>query len=246
MNLFMDRLRNFFTFDGRDIAGENIANPIGTILSAALLLRYSLGMEEEALVIEKAVKHVLDVEKIRTKDLGGKARTTEMGDAIVNQGKVLLCQKYPKWIPMTPTGRLIPSALPFKQRPMTLCEKIICHAALGLPAPFHVSPGDMVCVSVDWTIASELTWKGMEKTFDTMGRPAIFRNDRFWLAIDHTVDPSIYHLPKPKDLIETSEKFAKEAKLTDFHGPNQTILHTEFYRERALPGYVFSNDTLAK
>jgi homoaconitase/3-isopropylmalate dehydratase large subunit len=71
-----------------------------------------------------------------------------------------------------------------------------------------------------------------------MGRPAIFRNDRFWLAIDHTVDPSIYHLPKPKELISASEQFAKEAQLTDFHGPNETILHTEFYRERALPGQM--------
>ena len=104
------------------------------------------------------------------------------------------------------------------KRPMTLCEKIICNSAVGLDRPW-VQPGDMVCVSVDWTIASELTWKGMEKTFDSMNRPKIFRADRFWLAIDHTVDPSNYHMPKPKDLIEASERFAKEAKLTDFHGP---------------------------
>ena len=123
------------------------------------------------------------------------------------------------------------------KRPMTLCEKIICNSAVGLDRPW-VKPGDMVCVSVDWTIASELTWKGMEKTFDSMNRPKIFRADRFWLAIDHTVDPSNYHLPKPKELIDASERFAKEAKLTDFHGPNQTILHTEFYRERALPGQM--------
>jgi len=43
-----------------DIAGKGIANPLGTILSAALLLRYSLGMEEEARTVEGAVREVLD------------------------------------------------------------------------------------------------------------------------------------------------------------------------------------------
>lgn len=43
-----------------DIAGRNIANPLGTILSGALLLRHSLGLEQEAAAIEKAVSQVLD------------------------------------------------------------------------------------------------------------------------------------------------------------------------------------------
>ena len=78
----------------------------------------------------------------------------------------------------------------------------------------------------------------MEKTYSQMGRPKIWRNDRFWLAVDHTVDPKIYHEKKPKELIYASECFAKEAKLKDYHGPNETILHTDFYRERAQPGML--------
>jgi hypothetical protein len=222
-----------------DIAGANIANPIGTILSAAMLLEYSLGLPKEARAIEMAVKIVLDVRGLATKDLGGMTTTSEMGDAIVKELEMLLdVMNAQEAVKLDAVGRLIPSSLNFKRRPMTLCEKIICHSAIGLPWPFHVSPGDMVCVSVDWTIASELTWKGMEKTFDTMGRPQIFRRDRFWLAVDHTVDPSINHLEKPRELIAASEAFAKEAALTDYHGPNQTILHTEFYRERAMPGQM--------
>ena len=223
-----------------DIAGQGIANPIGTILSAALLLEYSLGLVQEARAVEEAVAHVLDVQGLRTRDLGGSTSTSEFGSAVLKvlQDKLVALnqQELLKDVQVDAMGRLVSSALPFQRRPMTLCEKIICHSAIGLPAPYHVAPGDMVCVSVDWTIASELTWKGMEKTFDEMGRPKINRNDRFWLAIDHTVDPSINDQPKPRELISASEKFAKEAKLTDFHGPNQTILHTEFYRERALPG----------
>lgn len=71
-----------------DIAGRGIANPIGTILSAAMLLRYSLGLERPAKAIEEAVRKVLDNPELggyglRTADLGGKASTKEMGDKVV-------------------------------------------------------------------------------------------------------------------------------------------------------------------
>jgi 3-isopropylmalate dehydrogenase len=78
-----------------DIAGQGIANPIGTILSAAMLLRYSLGMGTYADTIEKAVRIVLDEEveggfAYRTKDLGGQRGTVEVGDKIVEVlGKLL-------------------------------------------------------------------------------------------------------------------------------------------------------------
>jgi 3-isopropylmalate dehydrogenase len=67
-----------------DIAGKGIANPIGTILSAAMLLRHSLGLEAEALAVEKAVHDVV-ADGARTADLGagGKSISTgEMGSAI--------------------------------------------------------------------------------------------------------------------------------------------------------------------
>lgn len=71
-----------------DIAGKGIANPIGTILSAAMLLRYSLGLEKPAKAIEDAVRKVLDTPNLggyglRTADLGGSVRTAEVGDKIV-------------------------------------------------------------------------------------------------------------------------------------------------------------------
>jgi len=68
-----------------DIARQDRANPIGTILSAAMLLRWSLGREDAASAIERAVAHVLD-DGLRTADLlldGGEAiGTTEMAHAI--------------------------------------------------------------------------------------------------------------------------------------------------------------------
>ncbi len=69
-----------------DIAGRDIANPLGTILSAAMMLRYSLNNETLALKIEAAVKKVL-ASGLRTADIhqAGTTRvgTTQMGDAVV-------------------------------------------------------------------------------------------------------------------------------------------------------------------
>jgi 3-isopropylmalate dehydrogenase len=65
-----------------DIAGKGIANPVGTILSAALMLRYSLRMEDEALLIERAVDQAI-TDGARTRDLGGKLTTRQMTDEII-------------------------------------------------------------------------------------------------------------------------------------------------------------------
>jgi 3-isopropylmalate dehydrogenase len=65
-----------------DIAGRGIANPVGTILSAALLLRYSLKLEQEALAIEKAVDEAI-THGARTADIGGKLTTRQMTDEVI-------------------------------------------------------------------------------------------------------------------------------------------------------------------
>ena len=67
-----------------DIAGKGIANPIGTILSAALMLRYSCGLEQEAMAIESAVDRTLAAGR-RTADLGGKLTTRHMADEVVQR-----------------------------------------------------------------------------------------------------------------------------------------------------------------
>ena len=67
-----------------DIAGKGIANPIGTILSAALLLRYSLHLEKEARVVEAAVELAI-AGGCRTHDLGGTLSTETMRDQILTR-----------------------------------------------------------------------------------------------------------------------------------------------------------------
>ena len=71
-----------------DISGQGIANPIATILSFAMALRYSLDLDKEADSLEKAVQDVLD-EGLRTKDIISKGMkevsTSVMGDAIISK-----------------------------------------------------------------------------------------------------------------------------------------------------------------
>ena len=72
-----------------DIAGKGIANPIATILSAAMMLRYSFNLEQEAVCIERAVDAVLN-KGLRTADIAGNSdvkplSTKEMTEAILKE-----------------------------------------------------------------------------------------------------------------------------------------------------------------
>ncbi len=71
-----------------DIAGQNKANPLATILSVAMMLRYSLNQAEAAQAIEDAVSRVLD-RGLRTADIAAEGETvvstTEMGDAVIEE-----------------------------------------------------------------------------------------------------------------------------------------------------------------
>jgi 3-isopropylmalate dehydrogenase len=69
-----------------DIAGQGIANPLGMILSGALLLRHGLGREVEAAALESAVDRALEA-GIRPPDLGGTATTAETTEAVLKEIK---------------------------------------------------------------------------------------------------------------------------------------------------------------
>ncbi|RFU23768.1 hypothetical protein B7463_g12571, partial [Scytalidium lignicola] len=78
-----------------DIAGKGVVNPVGQILAMAMMLRWSFNLKREADAIEKAVAKVLDSKaegglEVRTGDIGGTAKTSEMGDAICQVLKGIL------------------------------------------------------------------------------------------------------------------------------------------------------------
>ncbi|KAE9379247.1 3-isopropylmalate dehydrogenase [Stipitochalara longipes BDJ] len=74
-----------------DISGRGIVNPIGTILSVAMMLKYSLRLPAESNAIEDAVRRTIE-SGVRTRDLGGKASTVEVGDVVVAELKKILKQ----------------------------------------------------------------------------------------------------------------------------------------------------------
>jgi 3-isopropylmalate dehydrogenase len=67
-----------------DIAGKGIANPIGTILSSAMMLRYSFELEAESAALESAVDAAITA-VCRTVDIGGKLTTRQMADEIIKR-----------------------------------------------------------------------------------------------------------------------------------------------------------------
>jgi 3-isopropylmalate dehydrogenase len=65
-----------------DIAGQGVANPTGAILSVAMLLRHSLGLEQEATAVETAVAEVIE-RGPHTRDIGGQAGTRDVLEAVL-------------------------------------------------------------------------------------------------------------------------------------------------------------------
>jgi 3-isopropylmalate dehydrogenase len=64
--------------------GQGIADPLATILAGQMMLE-NLGEEKAAVLVEEAVIEVLKEGRVRTKDIGGNSRTSEMGDAVAEK-----------------------------------------------------------------------------------------------------------------------------------------------------------------
>jgi homoaconitate hydratase len=121
---------------------------------------------------------------------------------------------------------------------MTLTQKILAHHAVNLERPW-VETGDILRERVDWTIASELAWNGMDRTYTMLGRPKLHDPERFYLALDHTVDPiTLTNDVRTRKLADLARSFAKESGLKHFYDANVTIMHTRFYRNLAQPGEI--------
>jgi 3-isopropylmalate dehydrogenase len=74
-----------------DIFGKGIVNPVGTILSVAMMLQYSLRLPAESKAVEEAVRRTIE-SGIRTQDIGGTSSTVEVGDAVAAELKKVLAK----------------------------------------------------------------------------------------------------------------------------------------------------------
>ena len=64
-----------------DIAGQGVVNPVAAILSVAMMLLYSFNMPKESVLVEQAVREVIE-KGVCTRDIGGRNSTREVGDAV--------------------------------------------------------------------------------------------------------------------------------------------------------------------
>jgi hypothetical protein len=75
----------------------------------------------------------------------------------------------------------------------------------------------------------------MEKWYDRLGKPGIYRNDRFWLAGDHVVDPRVLDTPKIKPFVESAHRAKHQFKMTDNQGMNVSHVNVHMSTFEALP-----------
>jgi aconitate hydratase/homoaconitate hydratase len=79
----------------------------------------------------------------------------------------------------------------------------------------------------------------MDRTYTLLGRPQIHDPRRFYLALDHTIDPvTLANDARARKLADLSRSFAKESGIQHFYDANVTIMHTKFYRDLVQPGEV--------
>lgn len=221
-----------------DISGTD---PVTWVEGLATLLRGVLGLQAEGEALINALQRTTDPVELIGSNMtpitrGGLTPVDAFCDEILDQYSRFLEAVNSSLRAIAVSSEPVAESL-YPRRPLSLVEKILTHHAVGLEKP-EVCPGDMICVSVDWTLTSELLWAGMDKTYTAMNRPRLHRNDRVWLAVDHTVDPRTNHQPRQRGLIDKAERFRDEAKIIDFLPANTSIMHTDFTRDRAQPGYL--------
>ncbi|KAL5365338.1 hypothetical protein BJX96DRAFT_181541 [Aspergillus floccosus] len=232
----LDKIRNI-AVSSAPFEHAHSDNILGRISAIADILN-DLGHDRES----TALRDVLAICK-EPEDLGGLGLVDLTGYQSVTAeqeaGIIFLISAWLESLNSTDRAKSRPPCLTVRlpgRRGMTLSEKIF--ALHDINGKGWVAPGELIRVDVDWVIASEASWAAMERTYNDLGKPGIFRNDRFWLAGDHVVDPRVNKLPKVQALINASERAKRVFKMTDYQGLNYTILHTEFYRERAQPGMI--------
>ncbi|KAI0392697.1 hypothetical protein F5Y17DRAFT_477390 [Xylariaceae sp. FL0594] len=221
--------------DDDKLISDNDTNLVGFLRLAESCISQHPRLGETCLAVRSAVQSCL-----LPLDFGGLELDTSAPLSAETEAQVLfVLSTYVEAAKSAARSLSLPKPLaerPDGRRPMTMAEKIF--AAHDISRKGWVRANEVIQVDVDWILASELAWGSMNKLYESIGRPGIFRNDRFWLAGDHRVEPAIYDLPDVQRLMDVNRRAHQEFKMTEFQGFNYTIMHTEFVRERALPGQL--------
>ena len=194
-----------------DIAGRGIANPLGAIASAALLLRYSAGLEQEATAVEDAISAVL-ADGHRTRDLGGTATTQDIGERIASR----LC---PRPAPAGRGWREAPG-----EGPRTLADKL--WDAHVVAEPDDAQPLLYIDLHLVHEVTSPQAFDGLRAAGRRVRRP-----ERTVATVDHNIPTTDRSVPITDPLaarqMDALRKNCAEfgIPLYDVDSPQQGIVH---------------------
>ncbi len=207
-----------------DLANRNVANPLGAIASAAMLLRYTAGLEEEARAIENAIIRVL-TDGHRTADLGGSASTTDIGMRVLEALEVCPAEVPPRAetsaeaLPINAAGRA-----DLGSAPRTLFDKLwdahVVHESSDSPPLLYI---DLHLVH---EVTSPQAFDGLRAAGRRVRRPA-----RTMATVDHNV-PTIDRARGIDDPLAATQIEALRNNcaafgitLYDIDSPEQGIVH---------------------
>ncbi len=206
------------------LAGRDLANPLGAIASAALLLRYSAGLVEEAASIERAIRATLEAGH-RTGDTGGMTKTSEMGSLVV-EALVRSAVSSPVSLPRVTGGvtSAVAQTASGAAGPRTLARKlwdghVVCEPLDGPPLLY-----------IDLHLVHEVTSPQAFEALRLAGR-SVRRPDRTVATADHNVPTSDRRAgtadPLAARQIETLRRNCLESGIQfhDIDSPQQGIVH---------------------
>lgn len=206
-------------------AGDTHPSPQAVLTACSYELRNRNHLQEEQIIL-----HVVDLCNANVEVGGLGLRDRHWRDFIpedlrrvldLTESWLLTVNSLKTRIPKLPLPQK-----PVNRKPMTLTSKILAHHAISCAQTSHVTVGEVLRVNIDWVIASELSWVGMKRSIASSGlSPKAWRNDRFWLAGDHAVDPRIYGEHHVRELIDGLEEARKGLRMTENQGSNVCMLH---------------------
>ncbi|KAK5128833.1 hypothetical protein LTR85_000166 [Meristemomyces frigidus] len=201
-----------------DISGKGIVNPVAMILSVGMMLKYSFQQPELAKKVDEAVKVVID-QGIRTADIGGSAKTSEVGDAVAKELETILKRSPSQHNEeSTPRGDFDLSVNNLQNLMSYQCST----GGLSVVSKVHAPAGSHVCYITAHAPQPQATWRSIQTsaTTHTELRSAL-------LYLNHSCRPSLelhVYRPNPNGVHSSAPPLSTASASAPGGGPHPDTL----------------------
>ncbi|KAI7550085.1 3-isopropylmalate, partial [Hortaea werneckii] len=210
-----------------DISGKGVVNPVAMLLSVSMMLKYSFQRLDLSQKVDEAVKNVID-KGIRTKDIGGSASTSEVGDAVAKELEALL-KRSPSALAngnATPAGYYSLSINGLEDK----AEYRHGPAGLSLHSKVDLKPGEHFCYITAHNPAPSPNWRTIQTSATTHTEP-----QSALLCMNHSCSPSVeLHVYAPNATGQYPEGRAGEVRVAGDRGLKTGDALTFFYPSTEL------------